>query len=74
MTKASFFGAVMPVRSAALRQHVTRRCALVVRNDSALIINTKGGGHSFLGLYLAKKLISQGHTVTILNDGEKVRT
>jgi hypothetical protein len=36
-------------------------------------VNTKGGGHAFIGLHLAKKLISQGHKVTILNDGDQVR-
>ena len=46
--------------------------ALVVRSDSALIVNTKGGGHAFLGLHLAKRLLAAGHTVTILNDGDKV--
>jgi len=46
---------------------------LVVRNDSALIVNTKGGGHAFLGLHLAKKLIADGHRVTILNDGDKTK-
>ena len=31
-----------------------------------------GGGHAFIGLYLAKQLLSDGHSVTILNDGAKV--
>ena len=39
---------------------------VLVRADSALIVNTKGGGHAFLGLHLAKKLLAQGHSVTIL--------
>ncbi|GAB4816081.1 hypothetical protein N2152v2_003127 [Parachlorella kessleri] len=34
-------------------------------------VNTKGGGHAFLGLHLARKLLSQGHSVTILNDGDQ---
>jgi nucleoside-diphosphate-sugar epimerase len=42
-----------------------------VRNDSALIVNTKGGGHAFIGLHLAKKLLADGHKVTILNDGDQ---
>ena len=42
------------------------------RADSVLIINTKGGGHAFLGLYLAKELLAAGHKVSILNDGDKV--
>lgn len=51
----------------------SRRASLVSRADSVLIANTKGGGHAFLGLHLAKKLMSQGHKVTILNDGDEVR-
>jgi len=42
------------------------------RADSVLIINTKGGGHAFLGLNLAKELLAAGHKVSILNDGDKV--
>lgn len=30
------------------------------------------GGHAFLGLHAAKKLLAQGHKVTILNDGDQV--
>lgn len=44
-----------------------------MRADSVLIANTKGGGHAFLGLHLAKKLLNAGHSVTILNDGDPVR-
>jgi len=36
-----------------------------------LIVNSKGGGHSFFGLYIAKELLNKGHTVAILNDGDK---
>lgn len=43
-----------------------------MRADSVLIANTKGGGHAFLGLHLAKKLLAAGHSVTILNDGDPV--
>ncbi|GMH42227.1 hypothetical protein BSKO_10146 [Bryopsis sp. KO-2023] len=46
------------------------RSRLDVRNDNCLIVNTKGGGHAFIGLHLAKKLMSDGHAVTILNDGD----
>ncbi len=45
---------------------------VLVRADSALIVNTKGGGHAFLGLHLAKRLLADGHSVTILNDGDQV--
>jgi hypothetical protein len=54
------------------RQAAGRCLAVRVVNDNCLIVNTKGGGHAFLGLHLAKKLLSQGHSVTILNDGDKV--
>ena len=43
-----------------------------VRADSVLIANTKGGGHAFIGLHLAKQLLDSGHSVTILNDGDEV--
>jgi hypothetical protein len=59
--------------SAAPRRAAAGRClAVSVRADSCLIVNTKGGGHAFLGLHLAKKLLSDGHQVTILNDGDQV--
>jgi hypothetical protein len=35
--------------------------------------DTQGGGHAFIGLYLAKELLYKGHDVTILNDGDEVR-
>lgn len=44
-----------------------------VRADSVLIANTKGGGHAFIGLHLARQLLDSGHSVTILNDGDEVR-
>ena len=44
-----------------------------VRADNVLIANTKGGGHAFIGLHLAKQLLDNGHSVTILNDGDEVR-
>lgn len=46
---------------------------VTVRNDNVLIINTKGGGHAFIGLYLARELMKKGHKVSILNDGDAVR-
>jgi nucleoside-diphosphate-sugar epimerase len=44
---------------------------MAARSDSALIINTKGGGHAFLGLHLARRLLKDGHSVSILNDGDE---
>lgn len=70
---SSFAGAGLAPRAAGARPAAARRVALAVRADSALIVNTKGGGHSFLGLHLAKKLLSQGHSVTILNDGDAAK-
>jgi nucleoside-diphosphate-sugar epimerase len=49
----------------------SRRTAVQVRADKCLIVNTKGGGHAFIGLYLAKELIAKGHDVTIFNDGDQ---
>jgi len=48
----------------------TRLNKLEVRAARVLIANTKGGGHAPFGLYLAKELLSLGHQVTILNDGD----
>jgi len=44
--------------------------ALQASGPTALIVNTKGGGHAPFGLYLAKALIQKGFQVTILNDGD----
>ncbi len=52
---------------------LSARRQVQVRADSALIVNTKGGGHCFLGLHLAKKLIKDGHSVTIMNDGDEAK-
>eukprot|EP00877_Chromochloris_zofingiensis_P002016 jgi/Chrzof1/11815/Cz06g11010.t1 len=49
----------------------SRRPTVEVRADNCLIVNTKSGGHAFIGLYLAKELLAKGHTVTILNDGDQ---
>jgi hypothetical protein len=46
--------------------------AVRVRADNCMIVNTKGGGHAFIGLYLAKALLAQGHSVTIMQDGDQV--
>ena len=50
-----------------------RALSAQVRADNVLIANTKGGGHAFIGLHLAKELLDGGHSVTILNDGDEVR-
>mmetsp|Transcript_5943 Transcript_5943/g.17009 ORF Transcript_5943/g.17009 Transcript_5943/m.17009 type:complete len:356 (-) Transcript_5943:1182-2249(-) len=58
-------------------QNMPRRCIgnrLMVRAEKVLIINTKGGGHAPLGLHLAKTLLKGGHSITILNDGDKEKT
>jgi urease accessory protein UreE len=50
------------------------RCHLtaVVRAQRVMIVNTKKGGHAFIGLYLAKELVAAKHDVTIFNDGDSV--
>ncbi|KXZ47050.1 hypothetical protein GPECTOR_38g287 [Gonium pectorale] len=48
-----------------------RRLTVKVNNANVLIANTKGGGHAFIGLYLAKELLKKGHKVTIMNDGDE---
>ncbi len=47
--------------------------AVRVHAGKALIVNTKSGGHAFIGLYLARELLAKGHSVTILNEGDQVR-
>ena len=64
--RAGAGSAVRPV--AASRSHTC-----VVRAERVLIVNTKKGGHAFLGLYLAKRLLGKGYGVTIFNDGDPVR-
>lgn len=61
-----------PLRAARPGARASRRPAVSVMNANVLIANTKGGGHAFIGLYLAKDLLAKGHTVTILNDGDEV--
>lgn len=61
-------------RAACLRpRSVSRRVAVRVRADKCLIVSTKGGGHAFISLYLAKELVNKGHDVTIFQQGEEVR-
>lgn len=60
-----------------LRQHRSagrpaKRLAVAVRAEQVLIVNTKGGGHAFIGLHLAKQLLQKGHSVTIFNEGDQV--
>lgn len=43
------------------------------KGKKVMIVNTKKGGHAFLGLYLAKRLLGKGFGVTIFNDGDPVR-
>lgn len=59
------------LRAARMGMRPAARTALLVRADKVLIANTKGGGHAPFGLYLAKELVSKGHQVTILNDGDR---
>jgi hypothetical protein len=63
-----------PFKAGARPFSAGRRLVVKVRAESVLIVNTKGGGHAFIGLHLAKQLADQGHEVTILNDGDEVRT
>lgn len=37
--------------------------------SKVLIINTKGAGHGFIGLHLSRLLLSQGHTVDLIQIG-----
>lgn len=54
-------------RAAARRQLVVE-----ATDKKVMIVNTKKGGHAFLGLYLAKSLVGKGFHVTIFNDGDAV--
>ena len=69
-TRPAFFG--NGVGAPRPRRAVAARRAVDVRADSCLILNCTGGGHAPLGLHLAKKLLADGHSVTILNDGDPV--
>lgn len=48
-----------------------RATSVLVRADKCVVVNCKSGGHSFIGLYLAKALLAKGHDVTIVNDGDR---
>ena len=69
---AGFFGTKLPSQRRPQAAQARRNAWHSPRADSVLIINTKGGGHAFLGLYLARELLAAGHKVSILNDGDKV--
>lgn len=74
--RSGSFTSARPVPSQA-RLAVARQGRFLctqVRADNVLIANTKGGGHAFIGLHLAKQLLDNGHSVTILNDGDEVRS
>jgi len=69
-SRGTLQNALLNQRTARLSTSSRKHC-LDVRADNVLIINTKGGGHAFLGLHTANKLLKAGHRVTILNDGDK---
>jgi hypothetical protein len=60
-------------RPACARRALARTRCVSVNASKALIVNTKGGGHAFIGLHLAKALLARGHQVTIMNDGDQAR-
>jgi hypothetical protein len=61
-------------RAGPLRpRRAARQLSVSVHAANVMIVNTKKGGHAFIGLYLAKKLTAGGHSVTIFNDGDQVR-
>lgn len=60
--------AVMPHRRHAI---VAVPCTHLLWYCCAAI--SAAAGHAFLGLHLAKKLLSDGHKVTILNDGDEAK-
>lgn len=60
-------------RSACVRPRTaSRQVSVRVRADKCLIVGTKGGGHAFITLYLAKELVNRGHDVTIFQQGDQV--
>jgi hypothetical protein len=73
LSKQHFCGTSLQIRRAPTPNRAHAQVSrLIVRADRALIVNTKGGGHAFLGLHLAKKLLADGHKITVLNDGDEV--
>lgn len=60
------------MRGGVQRAAPARLLSVRVQNANCMIVNTKGGGHAFIGLYLAKALLKKGHQVTIMNDGDRV--
>ena len=63
--------AVAPARRSHAGRRQAKRLAVAVRAEQVLIVNTKGGGHAFIGLHLAEALLKGGHSITILNDGDQ---
>lgn len=55
------------------RAGARRQVVVEAKGKKVMIVNTKKGGHAFLGLYLAKRLLGKGLGVTIFNDGDPVR-
>jgi hypothetical protein len=70
--RSSLGAARLTAHAIAPRQGRSQR--LVVRASDVLIVNTKGGGHAFIGLHLAEQLLGKKHSVTIFNDGDEVRS
>ncbi|CAG9466572.1 unnamed protein product [Pedinophyceae sp. YPF-701] len=63
--------AVRGARAAARRS--STRVMAAAGGMNCLIVNTKGGGHAFIGLYLARALMAKGHKVTLMNDGDEAK-
>ena len=63
--------AFAPARRSHAGRRPAKRLAVAVRAEQVLIVNTKGGGHAFIGLHLAEALLKGGHSITILNDGDQ---
>ena len=63
-----------PVSRSTCCNLASRQRTVSVSASNALIVNCKSGGHAFVGYYLANALLAKGHTVTIMNDGDEVKT
>lgn len=70
--RSSRVAALRP-RAAPRPRPAGRALTVTVRAEKVMVVNTKKGGHAFVGLYLAKRLDAVGHSVTIFNDGDAVR-